>query len=581
MTADSRWQRPTYLQSYGRLDTNLPIVPDRSRLFRLAPVGVGTAEVESLTSYIARLAYEHCVSPRKMLCKEALYNRGKRSPYYSSSPLFPSTLINGISSLSEIAITAFEKLTLRSDLRYTTLFTWKEIFCSQHLMRTKRAWCAICYEEQLAQGSVVYEPLIWTIRSISICSHHRNPLSQMCQHCGTHSDFLGTNYRPGYCSRCLQWLGAKSKSTIESRPHNSLDTPILSHQLAVVDCVGELLSGNSDNPSPLKQQAFLKSLARIIEIHAGGNINLFSERTGLWSGNVRRLLSGESKLRMEVLCQLCISIDISPTELLNSPIEKSSDDSSTPPEREKHTKKPVILWGEIEGKFQESKQEIPPPSLEAFARRIGYYPARLKANFPSQCDELISRYRDFLKDQHPSPKVVRQTFTDALQESPPPSLQTVLRRLGCRDTGWYYYNNYSDLCFAISGRYKKSRNKPFSKEILVKKLKAALTEQPPPSLSSIAKRLGHRREFFRLKYPELTKAIASRHMEYRKHEQERIAARLRQMIREAIREIMALGQYTSEARVKEYVRPRLFKLGRDSLFKEALREVKTEMGLGR
>lgn len=34
-------------------------LPSRSRLYRLAPIGLGTAYVESLTSYIIRLAEAH------------------------------------------------------------------------------------------------------------------------------------------------------------------------------------------------------------------------------------------------------------------------------------------------------------------------------------------------------------------------------------------------------------------------------------------------------------------------------------------------------------------------------------------
>jgi hypothetical protein len=516
-----------------------------------------------------------------MLYKEALDKEGKSTPYYSSSPLFRSNLINGISNLSEITITAFERLTQRSDIRYTTLFMWKEIFSSQQLMRAKRTWCSTCYEEQAAQGGIVYEPLTWSIEAISICPRHHIQLCQTCPHCGGQSDFLGTNYRPGYCSGCLKWLGAISKATIAQRSIKSLETLVLSHQLAALNCVGKLLSHAPNIISPLKQQDFIKNLAGIIEIQAGGNINSFAELAGVWSGNVRRLLSRESKLRMEGLCQLCIGAGISPIELLSDKkIEKILPEDCSPlSETDSSAKSPSIPWLEVENEIQTATQECPPPSLEAVAHRIGYYPARLKAHFPRQCERITCRYKKHLKGRHPSPSVIRKTFNAALKESPPPSLQNVLRRLRCRDTGWYYYNYYSDLCFAVSRRYKKSRSKPFNKEVILKKLEAALIEDPPPSLSSIAIRLGRRRQFFSLKYPELTKMIASRHMNHRRNLQSEAAETLRHLIREGLIHIAASGQYASEARVKEYLRPRLPSIGRDYLFKRALREVKAEIGL--
>src|ERR1017187_8404506 len=40
----------------------VPSIPKRSRLYSLEPMNVGTAEVESLTGYVARLAEAHCVT---------------------------------------------------------------------------------------------------------------------------------------------------------------------------------------------------------------------------------------------------------------------------------------------------------------------------------------------------------------------------------------------------------------------------------------------------------------------------------------------------------------------------------------
>jgi hypothetical protein len=133
----------------------------------------------------------------------------------------------------------------------------------------------------------------------------------------------------------------------------------------------------------------------------------------------------------------------------------------------------------------------------------------------------------------------------------------------------------------LAQRYKDYRNKPFDKKLTEKQMMAVLTEDPAPSFSSVAKRLGHSREFFRQKYPKLTKAIASRHMQHRRNQQSERAEKLRYMIREAIKSISAFGLYASEARVKEHLRQHQFGVGRDSLFKQALHEIKSEMGLDR
>src|SRR6266700_2054878 len=42
-------------------DISIPDIPPRSRLYNLAPLGFNSSLVESLTSYICRLAYNHQV----------------------------------------------------------------------------------------------------------------------------------------------------------------------------------------------------------------------------------------------------------------------------------------------------------------------------------------------------------------------------------------------------------------------------------------------------------------------------------------------------------------------------------------
>jgi hypothetical protein len=47
-------------------------IPPRSHLYHLAPVGMGSALVESLTSYVARLADAHDVSIGTLVTREVL-----------------------------------------------------------------------------------------------------------------------------------------------------------------------------------------------------------------------------------------------------------------------------------------------------------------------------------------------------------------------------------------------------------------------------------------------------------------------------------------------------------------------------
>lgn len=392
--------------------------------------------------------------------------------------------------------------------------------------------------------------------------------------------FLGTDYHPGYCSKCLKWLGVSNVEKTVKSNLEPLTSTELARQISFLEIIGGLLSSAPSITSQPSQQNFLNNLTGIIERDANGSINLFADLAGVWSGQIRKLLAGLIKLSIEALCHLCARLNLSPVDLLCENNEGAWLGNRAPAFRkgEQHRKLPVA-WEEVEAKLQATLGESPPPSLEALARRLGYYSARLKAHFPDLCAQIISKYRSYVRSKHPSPRTVSRALKLAMKEEPPPSLQSVFRRLGCKDTGYYYYSNYFDLCTAIAQRYKNFHNKPFDKEITEKQLKDALTENPPPSFSSVARRLGHKRDFFRQKYPEIARAIASRHMQYRRDQQKERAVKLREMIRAAIKSILAYGKYISEARVKEYLRQHKFSPGRDILFKQALREIKSEMGI--
>jgi hypothetical protein len=194
-----------------------------------------------------------------LLCKEVLAPVGKYSIFYSSSPLFSAHTINGTESLAEIAATGFEQLTLRQDLRYSTFLIWRQVLSPLKLLRTSRAWCAFCYEEQLTEMGYAYEPLIWSIAAISICYKHHELLCDLCPHCGNQLILLATDYRPGYCSKCREWLGIKnaSKFKFKSSSSGSLNSAELTRQILILDFAGELLSHAPNISSPPTQQIFL------------------------------------------------------------------------------------------------------------------------------------------------------------------------------------------------------------------------------------------------------------------------------------------------------------------------------------
>ena len=570
-------------ETYPHWEIKAPPFPARSRLFRIEPFGVGTPKVESLTSYVARLSEAHSVTSRMLLRREIYPAAGRSIAYFSGNLGFSSRQINGIDKIAEATAVGLKKLTCRDDLHNMTLWPWGNTLNPINLMRSRRAWCPVCLEERLTEGSPPYEQLIWTLECVFVCPWHQEWLREICPHCNSPVPALASYSYPGYCIRCKSWLGT-STFNIE-REHQSLP-PVtddeLARQLVVTHLIGDLLSRASTLTAPPSHKRFIANFAKCIERFADGHINYFSNVVGLWSGMVRRLLAGKTKPRLVVLLQVCSRLNISLFDLLSDDGNERMLRKWRAMVKEGIPRSPEkVPWDEVRKNLLLALQEHPPPSLEKVARRMGYFQPKLSKNFPDECARIVNRYKEYKRSRHPNPQRIYEALHNALEEQPPPSLQAVLRRLGCQDTGYYYYYNYPDLCFAIAKRFKDSRNKPFDVDTDRERLREILVEQPPPPFLEVAKRLGHNREFIRKKFPELSQAITSRYLTYCAALRKKKDEQLRSEIRAAVRRIVASGQYVSEARVRKHVKKNLPNIGRDSLFKQALREIKAEMGLKR
>src|ERR1700704_5056860 len=100
-----------------------PLVPPRSRLYSLEPIGVGSAMVESLTGYVARLAEAHSVSVGDLVGRVLSALADHKEPIVSAAAKASRVgghgfracgyVINGISDRAEKWACALEAATTR------------------------------------------------------------------------------------------------------------------------------------------------------------------------------------------------------------------------------------------------------------------------------------------------------------------------------------------------------------------------------------------------------------------------------------------------------------------------------------
>jgi hypothetical protein len=187
-----------------------------SELYSIEPKGLGTSLVESLTCYIMRLSQMHCLPITSLL---QLFKPFLSENYFELLLIkrnFNSTFyIISSNHIAKEFINASEVLTGINDLGKLTLISWSDIIKGDQLLKEKRSWCPICFNEMSRKGDI-YELLIWNLKCISICPTHHIPLEQHCPDCNYKGNLIPHFAKLGYCSKCKKFLGKYSETTLKN-----------------------------------------------------------------------------------------------------------------------------------------------------------------------------------------------------------------------------------------------------------------------------------------------------------------------------------------------------------------------------
>ena len=344
----------------------------------------------------------------------------------------------------------------------------------------------------------MYEKLIWSLYSTNACHVHELPLIEQCPHCNKKLKVLSGKSRPGFCSACRYWLGSNLVKFDEFR--NFRDDEEKKKEIWKVIRAGEFLSETPFSFAGLNEienneRYFPQNLLRQIEMLSHGSINDFSHKFGIWHVTVRRLLVGEVLPTIEIILKLSVLLKIPPVELFDS------SDSGGIQNKAQASSQKQLSKEELTDRLKDYLEEHPSPSANEVSRRTGWTTTRLQRHFPAECRMIVDQYLNSVKQKIPdlTEDEIESVLTKASRENPPPSLQSVFRKIGCRNTGYRYYQKFPKLCQKIANRYKKSKLKKFDATGAKKIMRTALKENPPPSFSEVARRIGCTRENLRKK----------------------------------------------------------------------------------
>jgi hypothetical protein len=573
----------SYYTEYEGWEPDLADLPPRSHLYPLAPIGIGTAQAECLTGYLMRLAEAHCFAPGT-LYKHLIYPLVRAEAGHPERQLRPGALAvlgtiraahcwNGVDRSASNLVRALERLTCVQGLHLLTWLPWGIIMSRHLLLRRQRAWCPHCLAEWHGKGQKIYEPLLWTLQVVGICPIHDCALTEVCPYCRRNLKTLSSNVRAGHCSHCQQWLGYRGEDQWSSKC--LLESSQLREQRWIAKSIGELIArapGLSNSLSPI---SINENVENIISRLVKGNGPMVADSIGVRSKIISFWQGGRSIPKLEFILKFCYQLDLSVADFLTAMIGRLS--CGTPVDKtrlqnlEVPTKREAIAAWEanVRRTLEAALQEEPPPPLFEIADRLSYASTGpLYGKYGELSQRIAARYRMTIGEyssiqSQPEEKQQshlrrrkgekneqhereRKVLTSALSEDPTPTLSEMARRLEYRSIRTLIYR-FPDECHAI--REKRDRQRKERLEELETKLRAALNEEPPRPLTQVAASLHYNRYDCYRRWREMCLAIAARHTDYVRDRTKKRRLALKEQIRQIVLELHQRGFHPAKERV--------------------------------
>jgi hypothetical protein len=536
--------------------TNLPA---RSRLYSLPPKGIGTAQVESLTSYVMRLANAHAVSPGTLVRQEIFPFLTIRPQRLSGVPLYS---INGLGTHFTDWVNALQRLTLRGDLDGLTLLPWQNLLASEGSLRRYRMWCPLCYEDRRIENDGVYDSLLWMLSSVTACPAHAVPLEERCPRCKKRCLPLPARGIVGYCHHCNAWLG-RSDGDLELPGEESQD---LKSRVQVARDVGDLLSSRLFKEPP-SLAYFQDNIRRAIEDWSGGNRLMLCRIAQIndkslteWLGashlpSLSLLLRVARNLRMPLHRFVLEQIPVTDEVWIQAKEVFRTRQAELMAHRELSRREPNYpmtkgsMWALSLGERELAKVKVReameaalrmdiPRSIRDIFRSLGYRHCVMgRYWFPDLVVDIqAKRKRRF--DGYEA------ALNRALREVPPPTVADVVHRLGINIQS--LRSRRPELCARLSTR--RADRRQFRRASMEEALKNALREEPI-SFPELASRLGCNANTLRVAHPQLHSRLNQRYLAHLSSERHKVEILYERETHLAIQDITSKGEYPSRNRV--------------------------------
>lgn len=168
----------------------------------LSPLGLGTPEVESLSSYTQRLAAAQGILPGQLVFRVLTWmdiGRPEMIGEWSRRPRRVRIGSNNNSfSHALVWLRLLQRLTGRADLDQLTTVGWDRNFPTRSFQKSHLTWCPLC----LGSDEEPYHPLYWMLQPVTTCLRHRRKLREHCPRCARRVPVVHSRSMVRMCPHC-------------------------------------------------------------------------------------------------------------------------------------------------------------------------------------------------------------------------------------------------------------------------------------------------------------------------------------------------------------------------------------------
>lgn len=358
-------------------------------LYNLPTYGLGTADCESLRSYICRLADAHRISVYALLTHvlgEKLLSTGSRK-WSPDMKILNNYLPIGAYTHNIRSVLA--DATSAKGLIFCTMAPLETVFARSRMFANVERHCPLCLIEDRQTGKL-YGRLIWDIACINACPSHGTPLEE--SNCGASADYhVKKSFRKalsGVCRRC----GSIGYQCRGKKPEVASEVDIWKARQ-----VGEVIASFPEASQVFSTTTLNTGLRSLVDRFADGKAAIAARRAGIPKSVLWGWLKQNSTPTLGLLLNLCMVAEVSLLSVIKgepvaceSPcIEKASG--------LKRKKKPTTP--EREAALKNALETIPPQSLSSVARDLDLDESVLRRKFPELSSLVTNRYRQFRADQ--------------------------------------------------------------------------------------------------------------------------------------------------------------------------------------